>query len=133
MRSERAEENGKPRILIIEDNQDAADTLKLMLRMSGHEASVAYSGPEGLRKALVYQPTIVLCDLGLPGMDGYEIARMLRAESSMANMRIIAITGYGQPEDRKRALDAGFDEHFVKPVDPSRLLEHLGLQDRSNS
>jgi signal transduction histidine kinase len=109
------------RILLIEDNQDAAETLRLVLEMFGHEARVAYSGPDGVRVATAWQPDVVLCDIGLPGMDGYEVARALRQHPRTAGTRLIAITGYGQEQDRRRAHEAGFDTHVIKPVDPAEL------------
>src|SRR5262249_34301312 len=109
-----------------EDNRDAAEMLRLLLEFSGHEVQVAHSGPEGVRAAQQGQPDVVLCDIGLPGMDGYQVARALRHDPATAGIRLIAITGYGRDEDRCQALAAGFHEHLVKPVDPERLLDRLG-------
>jgi signal transduction histidine kinase len=109
------------RVLIIEDNADAARSLKMVVGMWGYDVSVAYSGPEGVDRARATRPQIVLCDVGLPGMDGYEVARQLRADGTTREARLIAITGYGQERDRSNALEAGFDAHFAKPVDPDRL------------
>jgi signal transduction histidine kinase/ActR/RegA family two-component response regulator len=108
-------------ILIVEDNRDAADTLKQLLEMLGHRVDTAHDGLSGLEHALALQPEVVLLDVGLPGMDGYEVARRIRAARGIHHPLIIAITGYGSAEDRARALDAGFDAHLTKPVDHAML------------
>jgi CheY-like chemotaxis protein len=109
-------------VLIVEDNRDAADSLRMFLELSGHKAEIAYTGPQAIEMAKRVHPTVVLCDLGLPGgMNGYDVARALRQDREMANARLIAISGYGQPEDRERARDAGFDLHLTKPVTPDDL------------
>lgn len=112
------------KVLVIEDNSDAADTLREILELAGHRVAVAYSGGEGLAKAHEFHPEIILCDLGLPGMDGYEVARALRRDAAMGSTYLVALTGYAQPEDRRRALGAGYDVHLSKPADPS-VLEKL--------
>lgn len=109
------------RILVVEDNRDAAETLRDILEMFGHEVEVAYSGPAGVEAARQFRPEVVLCDLGLPGMDGYAVATELRRDPSTASAGIIAISGYGQEEDRRRSQEAGFDLHLTKPVDPAEL------------
>jgi CheY-like chemotaxis protein len=109
------------RILIVEDSRDAADSLRMLLELLGHQVEVAYSGPEGVRRARQWRPDVVLCDIGLPGLDGYEVAGELRHDPATAKARLIAITGYGQEEDRRRAREAGFDHHLTKPVDPVAL------------
>jgi CheY-like chemotaxis protein/two-component sensor histidine kinase len=109
-------------ILIVEDNRDAADSLRMVLELTGHQAAVAYTGPQAVEAAKQLRPAVVLCDLGLPGgMSGYDVARALRQDPAMANARLIAISGYGQPEDRERARAAGFDLHLTKPVTPDDL------------
>jgi signal transduction histidine kinase len=113
------------RILVIEDNVDAAETLRAILEFCGFETHVAHTGPEGRDAALTLVPDVILSDIGLPGMDGYELARALRGDPTTATARLIAITGYGSEEDRRRALDAGFDLHLVKPVPPRQLIERL--------
>lgn len=109
------------RILIIEDNEDAAETLKQALELDRHEVTVAYSGPEGLRKARNFCPEVIFCDIGLPGMDGYAVARELRRDPALSSVRLIALTGYAQPEDSERALEAGFDLHLAKPPEVEQI------------
>src|SRR5262249_19974767 len=98
---------GPLRILLVEDNEDARDALRALLEVSGHRVEVAADGPSGIELARQVRPDVTLVDIGLPGIDGYEVARTLRAERGDA-LRLVALTGYGQPEDRRRALDAGF-------------------------
>jgi len=105
------------RILVVDDNRDAADSLAMMLKFDGHEAEAVYGGTEALERAAALAPQVVLLDIGLPGMDGYEVARRMRQLALRAGPKVIALTGYGQPEDRARALQAGFDAHLVKPVE----------------
>jgi CheY-like chemotaxis protein len=109
------------RILLVEDHADIADFIRMQLEMWGHEVAVAADGPAGLAAALRLPPDIALLDVGLPGMDGYELAVRIRQEIPSAAVRLVAMTGYGRPEDRARAAAAGFDAHLVKPVDPSDL------------
>jgi CheY-like chemotaxis protein len=109
------------RILVVEDNRDSADSLRLFLEFCGHEVAVAYSGHDGLQAAEQYQPDVVLCDIGLPGLDGYGVARKLRDNPTTAKARLIAVTAYDQDEDRRRSHEAGFEQHLVKPVDPDAL------------
>jgi CheY-like chemotaxis protein len=112
------------RILVVDDNADSADSLAMILNHSGHTAEPVYGAADALERAAAFDPEIVLLDIGLPGIDGYEVARQLRGRGS--NARLIALTGYGQPEDVRRAHDAGFDAHLVKPVDLQHLLRDLG-------
>jgi PAS domain S-box-containing protein len=114
------------RVLIIEDNTDAADSLRELLELSGHEVQVAFDGPSGLRDAGSFHPDVVLCDIGLPGMTGYEVARALRADERLRGTVLVALTGYGLPEDQRRASEAGFAHHVRKPPDLNDL---LGLVD----
>jgi len=109
------------RVLVIDDNLDAAETLKLMLEWFGHEVATAYSGRTGLEKAKGWRPDVILCDIGLPDTDGYAVARALRSCPDYRPDRLVAMTGYGQDEDKLRALEAGFDLHLTKPVDPADL------------
>jgi signal transduction histidine kinase/ActR/RegA family two-component response regulator len=106
-------------ILVVEDNVDACDTLRALLEIHGHRVDTANEGATGLALALATQPEVVLLDVGLPGMDGYEVARRIRASQGIRRPLLIAITGYGAPEDRQRALEAGFDAHTTKPVEYS--------------
>ena len=113
---------GPRRCLLIEDNLDAAESMGLLLELSGHEVRIAHDGFQGLEAARRFQPDVVLCDIGLPGgLDGYEVARRMRQDSDLAGVRLIALTGYGQEEDQRRALEAGFDVHLTKPADPVTL------------
>lgn len=105
------------KVLIVEDNADARDMLRELLTLLGHEVIVAEDGRAGIEKALHTHPDIALVDLGLPVVSGFEVAERVRAEQEISGIRLIALTGYGQPEDRRRALEAGFDEHMVKPLD----------------
>jgi CheY-like chemotaxis protein len=107
-------------VLVVEDQVDAADVLADVLRLSGHEVEVARDGPEGLRRAREFRPDAVLCDIGLPGMDGYEVARRLRADGHPDTL-LVALTGYALPEDLRRAREAGFDAHLTKPARPEEV------------
>jgi PAS domain S-box-containing protein len=108
-------------VLIVEDNDDARESLRLLLESLGHRVVAAADGPRGLALALHYQPEVALIDLGLPGLDGYEVARALRESPGGKTITLIAVTGYGQAEDRRRSQEAGFDAHLVKPVSQSLL------------
>jgi PAS domain S-box-containing protein len=109
------------RILVVDDNEDGLETLATLLELSGHEVRTAPDGPSALVAATDFRPDIVLMDIGLPGMDGYEVARRLRAIPDFQTTRLIALTGWGQDADREQSRDAGFDLHLVKPVDPTEL------------
>jgi CheY-like chemotaxis protein len=113
------------RILIVEDNRDGRESLRDLLEIWGHQVDLAENGPQGVEQALAVHPDAALIDIGLPGMDGNEVARRIRAAFGTADMALIAMTGYGQPEDRRRALQAGFDSYLVKPVDPAYLAKLL--------
>jgi len=104
-------------ILVVEDNTDAADTLRALLELHGHRVDTVNDGISGLERALSTQPEVVLLDVGLPGMDGYEVARRIRAANGIRRPLLVALTGYGAPEDRERAMEAGFDAHLTKPVE----------------
>jgi PAS domain S-box-containing protein len=114
------------RVLVVDDNRDAADSLAMLLRLKGHEVRVAYDGPAALAAVGAFGPDLVLLDLGMPGMDGYEVARRLRETPAFAGRAIAALTGWGQEADRRRTREAGFDHHLVKPVDPAELETLLG-------
>ena len=109
------------RILVADDNRDAAESLAMLLELDGHEVRVAHHGQAALSLAQVFRPDTALLDIGMPDMNGYELAQALRQEPWAANLRLIALTGWGQDGDRRRALAAGFDHHLIKPVDPDKL------------
>jgi signal transduction histidine kinase len=113
------------RILIVDDNVDAADSIAMLLSMEGHQTRTVNTARAALLAAPEFKPEVVLLDIGLPEMDGYEVARRLRAQNGSHRMRLVAVTGYGQPADRRRARAAGFDEHMVKPVEPATLQAFL--------
>ncbi|HXZ85475.1 MAG TPA: response regulator, partial [Myxococcota bacterium] len=106
-------------VLVIEDNEDAAATLRDVLALDGHDVRIASDGPAGVEAALAERPDVVLCDIGLPGADGYEVAKRIRAAGPPP--LLVALTGYATPEDGERARDAGFDAHLAKPPDLARL------------
>ncbi len=109
------------RIVVADDNEDAADTLAMLLRFSGHEVWVAHGGEEAWRLSVQHQPTVALLDIGMPDVDGREVARRLRAEPWATYLTLVALTGYGQAEDKVKSIAAGFDHHLTKPVDPTEL------------
>lgn len=113
------------RVLVVDDNVDLAETLTLLLEASGHEVRMAHDGPTALETALSYRPNVVLLDLGLPGLDGFEVAKRLRQQPLFEKIVLVAMTGYGQEADRRRSLDAGFDHHLVKPTDFGKVQEIL--------
>jgi CheY-like chemotaxis protein len=115
-RTDPAEPAGR-RILLVDDNRDAADSLALLLGLEGHDVRVAYAGRPAIQVAHEFQPEIAVLDLGLPDLSGYDVARLLRQDPALCRMELIALTGWGQDEHRKRALEAGFDHHLTKPVD----------------
>jgi PAS domain S-box-containing protein len=115
------------RVLVVEDSPDARDSLRLLLEMAGHRVETSEDGPGGLAKLDRFRPQVALIDLGLPGMDGFAVAREMRRRPETCAIRLVAVTGYGQAEDRRQALAAGFDLHVTKPVDPSMLDQMLGL------
>ncbi|HEV3256508.1 MAG TPA: ATP-binding protein [Gemmataceae bacterium] len=109
------------RILVVEDNRDSADMLRILLELCGYEVAVAHTGPAGVQTAKEWRPDVVLCDIGLPGMDGYGVVGELRRHPATAATRVIAVTGYGTDDDRRKSREAGFDQHLTKPVDPEAL------------
>ena len=110
---------------MVDDNQDAAESLATLLDLFGHRVAVAHDGQSALATARSFAPRVVLLDIGLPGLDGYDVARRLRREPSLAPVLLIALSGYGQEENRHRASEAGFDHYLVKPADPAVLNELL--------
>ncbi|TFW30092.1 response regulator [Duganella callida] len=118
-------EHGKPRLLLIEDNDDGREMMAMMLGGYGYDVETAADGLLGLSAAARYQPDLALVDIGLPGIDGYEVARRLRADAATRDIKLIALTGYGLAEDLRRVMDAGFDRHLVKPVDIEQLMDAI--------
>jgi CheY-like chemotaxis protein len=114
------------RILVVDDNVDAAESIAMLLSLDGHDVRSVHDAQRALDLAAEFGPDLVLLDIGLPGMDGYEVARRLRLRQDLTPLRLVAVTGYGQQEDRDRARDAGFDQHLVKPVEPDALNAVLG-------
>jgi PAS domain S-box-containing protein len=121
------------RILIVDDNEDGAESLAMLLDASGHETEQAYDGPAALELAQRIRPDVVLLDIGLPGLNGYEVCRRIRSETWGKGMVIVALTGWGQEEDRHRSREAGFDTHMVKPVDYDALMKLLASVSRSSN
>ena len=109
------------RIMVVDDNRDAADALSEALQFLGYQTQVAYDAFNALEKVAQFKPQVMLLDIGMPGMDGYELTRRLRSMPELGKPRLIAVTGMAQDSDRTRAIQAGFDEHFVKPLDLARL------------
>jgi DNA-binding response OmpR family regulator len=109
------------RILIVDDNRDAADSLAMLLGLDGHDVHVSYTGHAALDAVRELRPSTVVLDLGLPDLNGFEVARRLRSDESVGRVRLIALTGWGQADDRRRTHEAGFDHHLTKPVDPDQL------------
>ncbi len=105
------------RVLVVEDNRDTAESMRMLLEACGHKVAVAYDGRCGVAEARRFRPQAVLCDIGLPELDGYGVARTLRNDPTLARVRLIAVSGYGRDEDRRRAAQAGFDRHFTKPIE----------------
>jgi signal transduction histidine kinase len=112
------------RVLIVDDNADAADSMRMLLDAEGRQIEVSHDGQSALERAQELRPDVIFLDIGLPDMDGYEVVRRMRQVPALADTLIVAISGYGQPDDLKRSLEAGFDRHLVKPVDPDAI-EHL--------
>ena len=113
------------RILVVDDNRDAAESLAMLLKMMGNNVHTAHDGEEAVTAAREFQPQLVLCDIGLPKLNGYEACRQMKAQAWDKNMILIAVTGWGQANDRRKAREAGFDDHLVKPVDPQALMKLL--------
>ena len=113
------------RILIVDDNRDAADTMGMLLELGGHEVIVAHSGNQALELGRQRRPDVVILDIGMPDINGYEVARTARSEDWGRSALLIALTGWGQAEDKERARMAGFDRHLTKPVDPDLVEEIL--------
>ncbi|HYK25332.1 MAG TPA: response regulator, partial [Steroidobacteraceae bacterium] len=131
--SNSASRSGGRRLLIVDDNLDALDSLAALMEMSGHEVHMATDGESALTVAESCRPEVVLLDLGLPKLDGYEVARRLREAPWGRAAMIIALTGWGQDEDRRRTRECGFDSHMVKPLDLDALIRLLGSSEVTHS
>ena len=107
--------------MVVDDNRDSTESLARLLRLSGHEVETAFDGAAALQAARDYRPEVIFLDLGLPEMDGYETAKRLRQDRDLAKVTLIAMTGYGQEDDRRKSQETGFDGHMVKPADPVDL------------
>ena len=112
-------------MLVVDDNVDTVTTLALLVKESGHDVRTAYDGSAVLEAALDYRPNVVLLDIGLPGLNGFEVAKRLRQQPALQNAVLVAMTGYGQESDRQRSQEAGFDHHLVKPGDFGKVLQIL--------
>jgi len=123
--------NPSVKILIADDNRDAADSLAILLAGDGHDVRKAYDGMDALETALAFKPNVALLDIGMPGLSGYEVAQRIRAENWGNEMVLIALTGWGQSQDKARAISAGFDHHVTKPVEPEKLQDLLSMGRRS--
>jgi CheY-like chemotaxis protein len=121
--------NGMRRVLVVDDNQDAADSLGMLLRFLGAEVSVAHDGRTALAALKTFRPSVILLDLGMPGMNGLEIARRVREDPEARGVTLVAVTGWGQREDRRRTTEAGFDYHLIKPADVATLQSILSDQE----
>ncbi len=121
------------KVLVVDDNQDAAESLQIMISLAGNETEIALDGMEALERARKFRPDVILLDIGLPRLDGYEVCRAIRGESWGADTYVVALTGWGQDEDRRRTKEAGFDAHFVKPVDPLSILDMLAADGNARS
>jgi CheY-like chemotaxis protein len=120
------------RILVVDDNRDAATSLSDLLELTGHDMRVAHDGLEAVSTAEKFRPDVVLLDIGLPKLNGYEVARKIRQEGWGERVTLVALTGWGQDEDRRKSSEAGFNAHMVKPVDPVVLMDLLdGLRSSS--
>jgi CheY-like chemotaxis protein len=128
-RQSTAAANGELKVLVADDNRDAADSMAMILKLNGHEVSVAHSGEEALRLARAAPPEVMILDIGMPGLSGYEVAAAVRREPWGAGILLLAITGWGQAGDKERARAAGFDHHLTKPVDLEQV-ERLLLEFR---
>jgi CheY-like chemotaxis protein len=114
--------NSGRRVLVVDDNTDAAEMLAYLLSVDGHDVRTASSGAAALEVVADFRPHIAFLDIGMPVMSGYELARRLRQDANLHGLTLVAVTGWGQAEDRRRSTEAGFDEHLTKPVDPNRVL-----------
>jgi len=121
------------RILVVDDNKDAANSLAMILTLEGHQVESVYTAHEALARVPSFKPDVALLDIGLPEMNGYELARRLRDQPEAREIRLVALTGYGQAEDKERAWAAGFDDHLAKPADLRALQRTLAATSAKNS
>jgi CheY-like chemotaxis protein len=120
-------------VLVVDDNVDAAETLAMLLGVTGHAVTLAHDGPGAVQAAIDGRPDVVLLDIGLPGLDGYEVAQRIRQQAALKGVVLVALTGYGQDTDRQRSREAGFDHHLVKPADFNEINRLLaGLAQKTN-
>jgi len=115
------EQRSPRRIVVADDNEDSAESFAMLLSFSGHEVRVAHDGAAALDAVRDFRPDVAFLDIGMPGLTGYEVAQAVRAEPWGHDIKLIAVTGWGQPDDRARAHTAGFDRHLIKPVDPAEV------------
>jgi CheY-like chemotaxis protein len=125
--------SGKRRILIADDNPDVLESFEVMLRMLGHDVATACDGIEVLEKAAQFSPEVIVLDLGMPHMDGFETARRLRQQPWGRDAVLIAVTGWGHEKDKKQSAEAGFNLHLVKPIDAMTMLKHLDKSDETRA
>jgi CheY-like chemotaxis protein len=119
----------RQRILVVDDNVDAAESLAMLIESWGYEVQIAHDGPMALQAAQRCFPGVIFLDIGLPGMNGYQVAKQLRQQPAFSKTLLVAITGYGQDKDRRDSKEAGFDHHLVKPVEPDELKQFLTVVD----
>jgi CheY-like chemotaxis protein len=119
------------RVLVVDDNPDIAESTSVLLSLSGYEVQTVLSGEQALEVALLFRPDTVLLDIGMPGLDGYQVCRKLRHQRGLERTRLIAVTGYGAPQDRQRAEEAGFDHYLLKPFDCDALIALLDDESES--
>ena len=115
------EQKSPRRIVVADDNEDSAESFAMLLSFSGHEVRVAHVGAAALNAVRDFRPDVAFLDIGMPGLTGYEVAEAVRAEPWGSEVTLIAVTGWGQPDDRLRARTAGFDRHLIKPIDPAEV------------
>lgn len=115
------------RVLVVDDNKDTVESLSMLLTASGHDVRLAYDGPAAVQAAIDYLPDVVLLDIGLPGLNGYEVAKLIREHPTLKNVALVAMTGYGQESDRQSSFQAGFNHHLVKPTYLAQLQQILSL------
>lgn len=113
------------RVLIVDDNVDAAESMEMLLKVTGHDVRMVHDGQAALETALDYRPSVMVCDIGLPGLNGYEVAKRIRQDPILNHIVLVALTGYGQELDRETSLQAGFDHHMVKPAGFAQLQQIL--------